>query len=72
MVFKRLLAAAVSAALVLSCAACGNQAEPENTTEPTTVYTPEKNTTTAITETTTAEILQLKFQQKNLLRKQPH
>ena len=55
MVFKRLLAAAVSAALVLSCAACGNQAEPENTTEPTTVYTPEENTTTAVAETTTAE-----------------
>lgn len=54
MIFKKILAAALSAALVLTCAACGNQAEPETATESTTLYLPEENITTAVTEIATA------------------
>ncbi len=53
MLFKRILAAALSAVLVLSCAACGNQPEPETVTEPTIIYTEHENTTSAVTEVTT-------------------
>lgn len=55
MIFKRLLAAALSLTLVFSCAACGRQAENEAVTESETLYVPEENITTAVTETTTAE-----------------
>ena len=55
MIFKRLLAAALSLTLVFSCAACGRQAENEAVTESATLYVPEENITTAVTEITTAE-----------------
>ena len=54
MIFKRLLAAALSLTLVFSCAACGRQAENEAVTESETLYVPEENITTAVTEITTA------------------
>lgn len=53
MLFKRILAAALSAALVLSCAACGNRVEPEPATDSTTLYVPEENTAAAVTEAVT-------------------
>lgn len=53
MISKRIFAAAVSAALVLSCAACGNQSEPVSTTEPSTVYTEEESTGFDVTEAVT-------------------
>lgn len=53
MIFKRLLAAALSLTLVFSCAACGRQAENEAVTESETLYVPEQNITTAVTEITT-------------------
>ncbi len=49
MLFKRILAAALSAALVLSCAACGNQAEPEDITEPIKEYITEESSTVEVT-----------------------
>ncbi len=54
MIFKRLLAAALSLTLALSCTACGRQAENEAVTESETLYVPEENITTAVTEITTA------------------
>ncbi|MBQ3499716.1 MAG: hypothetical protein IJA87_11395 [Clostridia bacterium] len=52
--FKRILAAALTAALVLSCAACGNRTAPETASEATTLYTPEESTAPAVTEIATA------------------
>lgn len=54
MIFKKILAAALSLTLVFSCAACGRQAENEAVTESETLYVPEENITTAVTEITTA------------------